>query len=174
MSLLRARQKAEGLLDRLEMRAPPIDVHRIARELGLPVVAANLGEGVAGLLVSRGGVSVVCVQEGDPKLRQRFTIAHEIGHHYLGHQFERGAHVHVDHGHLISQRSPRSTDGADASEIEASQFAASLLMPWGMLRARIAEITRGPLLDVHVTQLAEEFQVSEQAMALRLATLDVL
>jgi Zn-dependent peptidase ImmA (M78 family) len=107
--------------------------------------------------------------------RKRFTIAHEIGHHILGHQFEAGSHVHVDRGNFISQRGPRASQGVDPKEIEANQFAASLLMPSVWVRAAAAKIqSHGPLVDRHVEELANEFGVSEQAMTIRLTTLRLL
>lgn len=174
MSLVRIRHKADALLEQLEMRRTPIDVHRVARELGLRVMTANLGAGVAGLLVRRPGApSVICVHEDDPTTRQRFSIAHEIGHHHLEHPFEQDAQVHVDRG-IVAQRPARSAEGVDPNEIEANQFAAALLMPAALIRTRAAELSHGLLLDAHLTELADEFQVSEQAMAIRLMTLDLV
>ena len=175
MSLLRIRNKAEALLEQLEMRSAPIDVHRVGRELGLRIVTANLGPGVAGLLVQRpGSPTVICVHESDPTTRQRFTIAHEIGHHHLAHKLAGDAEVHVDRG-IIAQRTARSSEGiVDLNEVEANQFAAALLMPAELIRMRAAELSQGPLLDRHLSELAAEFQVSEQAMAIRLVTLDLI
>ncbi|MGH9871664.1 MAG: ImmA/IrrE family metallo-endopeptidase, partial [Pyrinomonadaceae bacterium] len=122
-----------------------------------------------------GATAQVCVQETDAEVRQRFTIAHEIGHHFLRHQFESGEHVHVDKGNYISQRGPRASDGIDGKEIEANQFAASLLMPSNALRQMVAKVAgEGPLLDKQVTQLSEQFKVSEQAMTIRLTGLGLL
>lgn len=174
MSIVRIRNRADQLLERLAVQSFPVNVHRIAQQLGIRIVQANLGHGVSGLLINRSGTPVICVQESDPRTRKRFTIAHEIGHHYLGHQFEMGEHVHVDRGNLISFRSPRSTEGIDPKEIEANQFAASLLMPAAMLKTRALQITEGPLVDVHLSRLAEEFAVSEQAMIIRLMALELL
>lgn len=174
MSIVRVRNRAEHLLERLGIQSFPVDVQRVAQRLGMRIVQANLGEGVSGLLVNRAGVPIICVQQADPKTRKRFTIAHEIGHHCLAHPFENGAHVHVDHGNLVSFRNSRSTCRMDAKEIEAHQFAASLLMPSGLLKTRTSEIVKGPLLDTHLGQLALEFAVSEQAMLIRLMTLELL
>jgi len=174
MSLVRVRKRAEALLERFAMRGAPIDVHRVARELGLPIVIANLGDGVAGLLVQKpGALTVICVHEDDPPARQRFMIAHEIGHHHLGHDLKDDAQIHVDRG-LVAQRTARSSEGVGVHQIEANQFAAALLMPAALIHARVEAIAQGALLDAHLSALAEEFQVSEQAMAIRLAMLDLV
>jgi Zn-dependent peptidase ImmA (M78 family) len=173
MSVRYARAQAEKLAERLGIGSPPVDVEKVAEQLGLPVVYANLGKGVSGLLVSDRAEAHICVQSRDAKVRQRFTIAHEIGHHHLRHQFEPG-HVHVDRGHYISERGPRASDGVDLIEIEANQFAACLLMPSKLVREKVAEFGGGPLLDQHVSHLASTFRVSEQAMTIRLSTLGLL
>lgn len=174
MSIVRVRNRAEHLLERLGIQSLPVNVHYIARQLGIRIVQAHLGNGVSGLLVNRSGTPIICVQESDPETRKRFTIAHELGHHYLGHAFERGTQVHVDRGNLVSFRNSRSSDGIDPKEIEANQFAASLLMPSGLLKMRAAEVAQGPLLDSHLSRLAEDFAVSEQAMTIRLMTIEIV
>ena len=92
----------------------------------------------------------------------------------LRHQFVSGEHVHVDRGHFISQRGPRSATGVDVKEIEANQFAAALLMPADLINKEMAALGGGALLDWHVSQLASTFEVSEQAMTIRLTKLGFL
>jgi Zn-dependent peptidase ImmA (M78 family) len=168
-----ARSQGEQLAARWGSSAPPIDVNKVARQLGLRVVEENLGADVSGLLITGRDQPCICVQKGDFPTRKRFTIAHEIGHHYLRHQFEGGAHVHVDRGNLISQRGLRASEGVDPKEIEANQFAAGLLMPSKLVREAVGKIG-GPLHDHHVEKLARAFEVSEQAMTIRLTALRLL
>jgi Zn-dependent peptidase ImmA (M78 family) len=166
-----ARREAENLVERFGANTAPVDVNKIAKALGLQIVYSELGENVSGLLVTRDGTSAICVRETDALVRQRFTIAHEIGHFRLRHQFEAGEHVHVDEGWKVTARSNNRTVGADPKEVEANQFAASLLMPTKLLNQRVSRFGIGRLDDDHVAELAREFKVSEQAMALRLAAL---
>jgi Zn-dependent peptidase ImmA (M78 family) len=175
MSIHTARAQADFLTKQFQCDTPPIDVERIASELGLAIVRANLGDDVSGMLVTNKGRSFVCVHERHHIVRQRFTIAHEIGHHVLGHQFESGDHVHIDHGNFISQRGPRASTGLDPKEIEANQFAAALLMPVALVRKAAIEVAaKSALLDFHVERLADRFCVSQQAMTIRLSTLGLL
>jgi Zn-dependent peptidase ImmA (M78 family) len=174
MSLRTARYQGEALAEAFGCNKPPVDVQLVAKRLGLKVVHAELGDDVSGLLISKGDSTVIAVQQGDPLNRQRFTIAHEIGHFHLRHQFEPGEHVHVDRGHIITPRNSRSSTGVDVKEIEANQFAACLLMPSKLLLERIKALKVKSLCDDHVTRLAGEFKVSEQAMTIRLSTLGFL
>ena len=116
---------------------PPVDVKEIAKKLGLTVVVEDLDEEISGLLTTAETERTICVNKKHSRNRQRFSIAHEIGHHQLGHQFVPGEHVHVDRGVQISQRSGRSSEAIDSKEIEANQFAACLLMPKAMLEATL-------------------------------------
>jgi Zn-dependent peptidase ImmA (M78 family) len=174
MSLRTARYQGEALAEAFGFTKPPVNVEQVAKRLGLKVVHLDLGDDVSGLLISKGDSTMVAVQESDHPKRQRFTIAHEIGHFHLRHQFEPGEHVHVDRGHLITPRNSRSSTGLDLKEIEANQFAACLLMPSKLLLDRIKALKVDSLCDDHVEKLADEFEVSEQAMTIRLSTLGFL
>lgn len=177
MRLHWARVQAEQLVRELiasrTIQPPPVDPFKVAKALGLIVVADDLGEDVSGLLIRRGSQVVVGVQRSDHPNRRNFTVAHEIAHYRLGHQFEIGAHVHVDKGNFISQRGSRSSKGIDPKEIEANQFAASLLMPTQIVQNEARKLGL-PLLDSDVTALADRFKVSEQAMTIRLSKLGLL
>ncbi len=171
MSIRSARYHGEALAEACGFTKPPIDVERVAKHLRLKIAYVDLGDDVSGLLISKGDATAIAIQASDAPNRRRFTIAHEIGHFYLRHQFKLGEHVHVDHGHVITPRNSRSSTGVDPKEIDANQFAASLLMPSKLLEASIKALRTFSLRDSHVTRLANEFEVSEQAMTIRLSTL---
>lgn len=173
MSAVVARRQAEQLIRRFNITAPSVKVERIVADLGLRLVRKPLGA-VSGLLILGADAATICVNNRHPANRQRFTIAHEIGHHYLKHQLRPGEHVFVDEGHFISQRGARASEGVDPIEIEANQFAAALLMPADFVRDAVSELGVTMLLDTHVADLAEKFEVSEQAMTIRLSALRYL
>lgn len=174
MSIRSARYQGEALAETFGPSRPPVDVNSIARKLRLKIVQEKLGKDISGLLISKGRSTVIAIQKSDHPNRKRFTIAHEIAHFCLRHQFEPGEHVHVDRGHLIMPRNSRSSTGVDVKEIEANQFAACLLMPSRLLLERIKALKGKSLCDDNVASLADEFQVSEQAMTIRLSTLGYL
>jgi Zn-dependent peptidase ImmA (M78 family) len=172
-----ARNQAEKLVSELisrrEIHPPTIDPFKVAKALHLSVVIDDLGPEVSGLLIRREERVVIAVERTDPPTRRNFTVAHEIGHHVLGHQFEAGSHVHVDKGNYISQRGPRSSQGINAKEVEANQFAAALLMPTSLVQEQARRLGV-PLWDSAVADLADLFKVSEQAMTIRLSVLRLL
>ena len=174
-----ARAAAEKLVERLGVTAPPVEVKEIASALDLRIVLDDLGSDVSGLLVARNQTACIAVKRTDPAVRQRFTIAHEIGHFVLGHHLHKDRFVHADQHHQVVYRSQSASEGLDPLEIQANQFAASLLMPAKLVREQIAGIRRqqqdpAPLQENDVSRLAREFRVSEQAMTIRLTTLGLL
>lgn len=72
----------------------------------------------------------------------------------------------------IDRRDSLSSMATDKQEIEANQFAASLLMPVGFIRKDISRQTR-QTESVLVARLAKKYEVSEQAMRYRLVNLGV-
>lgn len=105
------------------------------------------------------------------KNRQRFTIAHELGH-YLLHEQEK---LHVDRRFQIQLRDGNSSKGESEEEKEANLFAAELLMPVSFIRQDLAEVEGLDLEDdATVSGLAEKYGVSTQAMTFRLAYLGYL
>ncbi len=170
MNATAARNLAEKIVRKFAIDSPPVDVELIAEKLGLRVIKENLGDAASGLLITTADESIVVIHSGDAPHRQRFTLAHEIGHYALKHHFGNNR-VHIDNGNFISRRSSISSTGVDPMEIEANQFAASLLMPAFFLNHRIKQLSLIPLWDHHVSNLAEEFDVSEQAMTIRLTSL---
>lgn len=175
-STLSAEQRAKKILDDLGIRSAPVHVENIARRLGLEVERAALGDDVSGLLVVQDGRGVIGVNSSQATTRQRFTIAHEIGHFVL----HRGRMpVFIDKQFLkpyfAVYRDSTSSTGEDRMERDANSFAAALLMPKTLVLQAINDV-HGHLDDLEddeaVNELAKRFQVSRQSMSFRLAKLE--
>jgi Zn-dependent peptidase ImmA (M78 family) len=174
MSAVVARRRAEQLVTELDLKRPAIDVERVARHLGARVVPMRLSD-ASGLLITQPGVvPCIVVNQTEHEHRQRFTIAHELGHLVMKHHFQNTENVHVDRGHVISFRNDSSAAGTDPREIEANQFAAVLLMPAAIVKREAAKLAAGPLREDEVERLAKRFKVSVQAMTIRLNALGLL
>jgi Zn-dependent peptidase ImmA (M78 family) len=116
----------------------------------------------------------IVVNANDPPVRQRFTIAHELGH-LLIHKYST---AHADGRYQVRFRNEKSATGSVREEIEANQFAAELLMPEKEVR-RLAIRLQLDVLDQSkdkeavkkLTSAASKFQVSAQALSFRIANL---
>jgi Zn-dependent peptidase ImmA (M78 family) len=173
LNLSNARRQADALLAKYAIRTPPVDVRDVAKRLGLRVIEMNLGDEHSGLLLTQPGtVPCIVVNEMHHENRKRFTIGHEIGHHVLRHHFGNSV-VHADPVTSVSYRGATAAAGSDPKEIAANQFASSLLMPTALMRRAVDRVRLRLARDPEevVSELARGFEVSEQAMTLRLKSL---
>jgi hypothetical protein len=136
---------------------PPTDIIGLANSLGLAVITLDLGDDAGEIVrdIRRGGFSgySIRVNQNDPRVRQRFTIAHEIAH-FLRHRDRV-------QNRLRDDRMYRSGHGTTA-ENEANALAADLLMP----RRVIGRLRKSGINDAR--ELALKFDVSLDAMQRRL------
>ncbi len=158
-----SRQRAKNILEMFGVKEPPIDVHSIAQELGFIILPHDFPEDTSAMLLIRKDAKVIGVNQNHAEVRQRFSIAHELGHYLGGHEDftveGREEKIRAD-GHFDF------TDPQHRREQEANEFAAELLMPEAMLKSDVA--TAGGL---HVPDFAKKYHVSEQAMWIQLIDL---
>jgi Zn-dependent peptidase ImmA (M78 family)/DNA-binding XRE family transcriptional regulator len=149
---------AQELLTAASVEGPPVKVARIAHLCGVRVVASPLADALSGAILGLEDGPVIAVNESQAPGRQRFTIAHELGHHLLRHHDR----FHVD---LSAHTEVGEPPGYNwLHEREANEFAADLLMPAAMVRREATE-AKSP------RTLARRFQVSPMAMSYRLVNL---
>ena len=138
------------------------------------ILAGDLGdpeERLAGFLFFASGSAWAYVSNDreNPLARRRFTAAHELGHAVL-HRDRMGrfrADVQIVDG---------TEEGIEEIEREANRFAAELLMPAEVIRAREQELTRehgACPRSVLEYRLAAELLVSQQAIRFRLKSLNI-
>jgi Zn-dependent peptidase ImmA (M78 family) len=144
-----AEQLAQAERGRLGLgeTAPIADLLAVLEEeAGVFVALWQLGEqGLAGMYQEREGVPVILVNSSTHPVRARFTLAHEYGHHRLGHA------AAVDR--VID------TESRDRREVGANQFAAELLVPHAGLEEWRGAAGGGVDLEA-VVRLASHFGVS--------------
>lgn len=165
----RIRRIAADLLDNHSIKPGPVPVEDLAKASGVQVVYRNFNNEISGALVRRGTSAIIAVAAEQPHVRQRFTIAHELGH-FLLHPTD-GEEVHVDKHFRVQFRSPTSSTAEDVGEIEANAFAAALLMPEEWILRETRQVTFDFDDPEAVRELAERYDVSTQAMTFRLTNL---
>ena len=172
----RAWKEARRVLQEEDVASAPVDVYRLARKYA-KVVDVAMDDGISGMLIpleqSKDSKRwVIAVNKAQSMVRKRFTVAHELGHLRL-HGFTS---PHADRGFKVRFRLSRTSDGSVAEEIEANQFAAELLMPTEVLMTRLSKLDveyapAGLDEDNLLKKLALEFNVSQQALSIRLSNL---
>lgn len=135
----------------------PVDILGIAKQAGVKVIknstvgALKLGE--AGAAIFNGEKWYIVYDDAMSAERCRFTVAHEIGHIFLGHATRKGYHART-----IDKDKPEV-------ESEADVFASRLLAPacvlWG--------------LNIHsATDIADICRISYQAAEIRAQRMEIL
>lgn len=163
-------QCAEKVLTSLDAFEVPVPLELVAHRLGLAVEHVPLGEGISGVLVVSGPEGSIGVNREHPEVRQRFTIAHEIGHFVL-HRNQRD--LFIDKA-FVAFRDTRAAKGGDRSEVQANQFAAALLMPAELVKRELRDQVIDIASEDVIETLAKRFGVSNQAMIFRLGNLDLI
>jgi Zn-dependent peptidase ImmA (M78 family) len=167
------RQLAARLISENKVQRPPVPIERIARSLGVMIRKQAVDETISGFLYRNIATrrSLIGVNKVQHPNRQRFTVAHELAHLLL-HSVND---VHIDRTFTVKHRDHRSAKGMDVEEMEANLFAAELLIPVNFLHEDLKRVGELDLAyDEKVAQLAKLYQVSNQAMAVRLSHLGYL
>lgn len=135
--------------------SPPIPVSEIAESVGVNVVFTHfrdLDDVMSGFCDFE--ARRLYVNAKDPLNRQRFTIAHELGHWVLHREY----YLRHPDKYPVLPRFDR-TDNSNPFEKEANTFAANLLVPKHLLAA---------VKDAPVSVLADIFLVSREMMEFRI------
>lgn len=132
-----------------------LDVEKVANSMGIEVVKEKLKDNISGKLEINGDDARIVINAEHSRQRQRFTIAHELGH-YILHRKEQNTFEDV-----IFFR------GKDMTNIEysANKFAGDLLMPEDKVRERISSGIKD------LRELSSYFDVSVAAMRYRVVNL---
>lgn len=152
----------QTIFDRIlhHTESSPVDVHGLAKSLGVKVVEKPMPDGMSGSIEKKDGKFIVTINAAHHPNRQRFTLAHELGHF-------------VFHGDLIEKKAInddklyRDNSRDDVNETQANKFAASILMPEKLIK----KLINGGINTV--PGLANELNVSEQAMRFRIQNLNL-
>ena len=140
----------------------PTDLGQLAADVedkfDVDVAIEPLERGLDGLAIWRRHYSLIMVSSSIAAHRQRYTIAHELGHLMAG-----------DQGDIVDENINYSRTPA---ETRANAFAAAFLMPAGALRTATGEHTT-PTEEL-IADLLARYRVSLDALAFRLHNLGII
>ncbi|WP_328748621.1 ImmA/IrrE family metallo-endopeptidase [Streptomyces sp. NBC_00285] len=164
-------QKANELLEKHGVPKLPIPIEDIARSEGALIARKAFDGTQSGFALRDGETWIIGVNASTSQRRQRFTIAHELGHLVM----HEGKLI-VDHTMRVNWRDEKSSMATDIEEIEANAFAAAILMPESFIRQRVSTHLRGGPMSREnlISEMAREFDVSVEAMGYRLINLGIL
>lgn len=170
------------LLSTLGLNEPPFNPFVIALHLGLPIDTSYKNDSHSGEINfdPESKEVEVWINPTESIYRQRFTLAHELGHlinDILPNIDKPNFRVGFKDGAMSLRRDGRQ----DPSEFAANEFAASLLMPINHVGEKAVNVVLGYSNedgkipeDLFVNEMCKLFQVSRSAMTVRLKRLGVL
>lgn len=175
----RARKIAEEILKKCKIKEAPVDLDKIikklpdsnidaVRDISIKWIKQDFPkdlEDVSAILLKERGQAVIAVNDEHQKNRQRFSIAHELGHLIL--------HSNNEHLTVEKQFFTRAASVHNLDEMEANEFAASLLMPGYLIQKDFAKYANKNEDDI-VKELSAHYEVSSTAMTIRLMNLNIL
>jgi Zn-dependent peptidase ImmA (M78 family) len=138
-----------------EMLAPAGDILELTKKLGGRIHYHSIFENTELDTIFVHGMydfDIVLPDHSTPR-RDRFTIAHELGHFFL-------------HSWMGERPLKAARNGSDRAEWEANWFAAGLLMPKAKFKSAHSE-------KRSLSWLADRFEVSEHAAKIRCAVLNL-
>lgn len=146
------------LLDN-DMYKIPADIIKIAKANDIDVYEGDLDKKISGAIKYDKNTKkfAILLNKNDARTRQRFTLAHELGHFFLHKEILMSDEIHVD----IMYRMPNE------KEKEVDYFAGALLINKTLLEKMYQN-------NKSITELAELFDVSVSAMTVRLDVLELL
>lgn len=156
MGLQIALEKAKQVLDDNFVIEPPVDVYQLAVNSGLDIRIGLFPDDyrtVSGFINIENGSPVMYVNQDDASNRQKFTIAHELGH-WLLHEDE----IRTNPERAVLFRMAIGESNKDPIEQQANAFAAELLVPMDMFEK---------VKFKSVKELAELFEVSQDVIGYR-------
>lgn len=156
-------KKVEKLLKTTGVKKMPVDVEKIAEKLGLNIEYKPYEGKFSGVLIRHGDNATIGVNSQHHEHRQRFTIAHEIGH-YLFHQGD----LIIDKAISVNYRGNDEHVNYQ-KEREANFFASELLMPTKLFLKELTKYQIDLNDEDQIKELATKFQVSQQAFMIRLS-----
>lgn len=160
---------ASDMLKALGYNSPPFDPFQISNDIGIEVDQSVTTDTISrsGSISKIGEKVNIWVNPFDPEVRQRFTVAHELGHYING---------DLNHQNNIvdTPKTLYRTDGhSNPCEVDANKFAAQLLMPKEHIYKQAQQIieeseNESISAEVFIDKMAMIFKVSKPAMLYRL------
>lgn len=145
-------QKAAKTLERYWDNNLPVNPTAIAYNMGVEIVYNPALKDKSGYFEKKDSVPVIHLNPRDTAAKQRFAIFHELGHFVLGHDHK----PYDDPEHEY-----------DEDEEAADIFATEMIMPEQAVRFLADK-------SASVADLAPRFNVSAEAMRIRLENLGLL
>lgn len=163
VSLLREKYPALSLRKVIE------DIEDAVERFGIEVKYSDMShikasEEISGYVHVVNGVPEMVINGFQSQLRQRFTIAHELGHVLLHWQWQPGKQLPDSLVEISYRKESYSSDNDIQREKQADSFAAEFLAPLDDVVQFLEEIKGdNPDKEVQISMLSDKFKISNSS-----------
>ena len=169
------RHRAESAAQALGGITARVDLESIAAHLQVDLHYRSLEPGTSGILICTAETRSLVVNQNHSHTRQRFSLAHSLGHACL-HHTPGQEQVFMDQ--IIRRpRDDRASKGSYFEEVEANTFAAALLVPLATLHVEFHDspvMNPFDLDESYLRSLSKRLGVSQQVLSFRLLSVGLL
>lgn len=168
------KEQIKKLLQENDSYRIPVPIVELAKKLGFGVYEQILDDGCSGLIavdenkpIIEEYNKVIAVNIQDAYVRQRFTVAHELAHYFIDKDKDKTLYAHREVFGFLND-----------NENKMNEYAAQLIMPYGLLDRFVKQIKSDFNLDDNhfndryliINKIAQEFVVSFSAADRRYQT----
>ncbi len=158
----------ERLLQQAGVKVPPIPVDQIAQQCGAQIRYAPYDGEMSGLLFQAEANIIIGVNSLHTRSRQRFAIAHELGHLAL----HGSKDLHLDRN-FSAVRKHGDDIRIDQAESDANDFAVNLLVPTSMFKANLKRKPIDITNSKQISGLAGHYRVGMEVITYKIMKLGI-
>ncbi len=153
-------ESEKGILNKYK-HSMPFKVVEFSRELGVPVLLdKDMEDHKSGFIILDDNKYYIVINKNQHELRNRFTIAHELGHYFYDKEYLK-KYDKIENKILFDkEKNPEMYE----MDRRANQFATELLVPEYILKEKY-NIKKHS--DEEIKKIAKYFNVSSQVIAIR-------
>lgn len=141
---------ANELIEKLELK-PPIDLYELCKRFNIEIVKADLKNAYAYFRIRKGKKVIFLSNSIVGTEKEKFTIAHELGHYFLPNHLEKISDMYTKNDYMYKNERKKI-------ETEVDKFAAELIMPSKYINSELENVSLENFKQLH--ELAQKYQVS--------------
>lgn len=141
---------ANELIEKLNLK-PPINLYELCKMFNIEIVKADLENAYAYFRIRKGKKVIFLSNSIVNTEKEKFTIAHELGHYFLPNHLEKIDDMYTKTDYMYKNEKKKI-------ETDVDKFAAELIMPSKFINEELENISLRNFK--HLEKLALKYQVS--------------
>lgn len=148
---------ANELIEKLDLK-PPIDVYELCKMSNIEIVKVDLKDAYAYFRIRKGRKVIFLNNSIVNTEKEKFTIAHELGHYFLPNHLEKVDDIYKSTDYMYKNEKKKI-------ETDVDKFAAELIMPSKFINTELENISLKNFKQLQ--ELARKYQVSLTSLLCR-------